>query len=70
MRVGMPTTEDERMVWLAGAYAVIRSWENTHEGNLLTVTEQARLAAKIATALQTAYDQGRAQTEGPSGAGS
>jgi CheY-like chemotaxis protein len=58
----MPSSKDERMMWLAEAQGVIRGWENQSggAGRRLSAIHAVLLADRIATALQHADAQGRA----------
>jgi hypothetical protein len=57
----MPTAEDDRMIWLTDAHAIIKAWDEQRSGGrLASVSETALLADAIATALQQAYELGKA----------
>ncbi|HEV7663123.1 MAG TPA: hypothetical protein VGQ62_06275 [Chloroflexota bacterium] len=56
----MAQSEDERMMWLSEAHAIVSRWEERGGAPILSVYHAALLADSIATALQSAYDRGKA----------
>ena len=67
----MPSAEDDRMMWLTETHQVIDTWGKEQPGAphlSIGTSATAALAARIATALQRAYDQGRASHANSGGA--
>jgi hypothetical protein len=59
----LAATDDERMMWLAEAHAIIQNWDRLQRGEpMLSIRATALLADRIATALQGAYERGKAAT--------
>jgi hypothetical protein len=59
----MPTDEDDRMVWLTEAHAIIDAWDRERRGeHLMSMADQAALASRIAYALQRTFEQGKEST--------
>jgi hypothetical protein len=59
----MPSAEDERMMWLSEAQRVVDTWGKEQPGSphlSIGTGATAALAARIATALQRAFEQGKA----------
>lgn len=55
----MPTEEDERMVWLAEAQAIVQTWQQERRvAGGLSITDLSVLTDRVATALQGAYERG------------
>jgi hypothetical protein len=55
----MPTKEDDRMVWLAEAQAIVQSWQQERRAaSDLSITDLSVLSDRVATALQRAYERG------------
>ncbi len=57
----MPTAEDEWAAWLAEAHSIVQQWEASISGRMLSVTEAATLADRIARGLRQAYERGHSQ---------
>jgi hypothetical protein len=57
----MAASEDERMLWLSEAYQIIKGLDGQRvDVRMWSVTDIALLADRIATALQRAYERGKA----------
>lgn len=54
----MPTAEDDWATWLSEAHAIVQHWEASISGRMLSVTQAATLADRIARGLRQAYERG------------
>jgi hypothetical protein len=57
----MPTSEDDWAAWLSEAHAIVQQWEASISGRMLSVTEAATLADRIARGMRQAYERGLAR---------
>jgi hypothetical protein len=55
--VNPPQSADARHEWLAEASAILQAWQASKGGSVLPAMESADLVARIATALQAAYER-------------